>query len=65
MWLMMQAEAADDYVIATAHHSVRDFLDAAFWSSRSRWQEYVEIDPRYYRPRNDLLQGDASKRERS
>lgn len=63
MWLMMQAEAADDYVIATGvTHSVRDFLDAAFGYLDLDWQDFVEIDPRYYRPAEvDLLQGDASK----
>ncbi len=63
MWLMMQAEAADDYVIATGvTHSVRDFLDAAFGHLNLDWQDYVKIDPRYYRPAEvDLLQGDASK----
>ncbi len=63
MWLMMQAEQPDDYVIATGvTHSVRDFLDAAFGHLELAWQDYVEIDPRYYRPAEvDLLQGDASK----
>jgi GDPmannose 4,6-dehydratase len=63
MWLMMQAEQPDDYVIATGiTHSVRDFLDAAFGHLELDWQNYVEIDPRYYRPAEvDLLQGDASK----
>ena len=63
MWLMMQAEEADDYVIATGiTHSVRDFLDAAFGHLHLDWQDHVEIDPRYYRPAEvDLLQGDASK----
>jgi GDPmannose 4,6-dehydratase len=63
MWLMMQAEEADDYVIATGvTHSVRDFLDAAFGHLDLDWRDHVEIDPRYYRPAEvDLLQGDASK----
>ena len=63
MWLMMQAEEADDYVIATGvTHSVRDFLDAAFGHLDLDWHDHVEIDPRYYRPAEvDLLQGDASK----
>lgn len=63
MWLMMQAEAADDYVIATGvTHSVEDFLDAAFGHLDLDWHDHVEIDPRYYRPAEvDLLQGDASK----
>ena len=63
MWLMMQADQPDDYVIATGvTHSVRDFLDAAFGHLELDWREFVEIDPRYYRPAEvDLLQGDASK----
>jgi GDPmannose 4,6-dehydratase len=63
MWLMMQAEEADDFVIATGvTHSVSEFLDAAFGHLELDWQDFVEIDPRYYRPAEvDLLQGDASK----
>lgn len=63
MWLMMQAEKPDDYVIATGvTHSVRDFLDATFGYLDLDWNKYVEIDPRYYRPSEvDLLQGDPSK----
>jgi GDPmannose 4,6-dehydratase len=63
MWLMLQAEQADDYVIATGEaHSVREFLDAAFGYLDLDWKEYVEIDPRYYRPAEvDVLIGDASK----
>jgi GDPmannose 4,6-dehydratase len=66
MWLMMQAEKPDDYVIATGvTHSVRDFLDATFGYLDLDWNKYVEIDPRYYRPSEvDLLQGDASKARR-
>ena len=66
MWLMMQAGAADDYVIATGEtHSVREFLDEAFGGLDLDWHEYVEIDPRYYRPTEvDLLLGDASKARR-
>jgi GDPmannose 4,6-dehydratase len=63
VWLMLQQEEADDYVIATGEtHSVRDFLDEAFSYVNLDWQKYVEIDPRYYRPTEvDLLLGDASK----
>ena len=66
MWLMMQAEKPDDYVIATGvTHSVREFLDAAFGYLDLDWNQYVEIDPRYYRPAEvDLLQGDPSKARR-
>jgi GDPmannose 4,6-dehydratase len=66
MWLMLQAEQPDDYVIATGEtHSVRDLLDEAFGCLDLDWQQYVEIDPRYYRPAEvDLLQGDYSKAKR-
>ncbi|MEJ7709656.1 MAG: GDP-mannose 4,6-dehydratase [Pyrinomonadaceae bacterium] len=63
MWLMMQAEAATDYVIATGEtHSVREFLDEAFGLLDLDWKKYVEVDPRYFRPAEvDLLLGDATK----
>jgi GDPmannose 4,6-dehydratase len=63
MWLMLQQEKPDDYVIATGEtHSVREFLDEVFGYLDLDWQKYVEIDPRYYRPTEvDLLQGDSSK----
>jgi GDPmannose 4,6-dehydratase len=66
MWLMIQADQPDDYVIATGVcHSVRDFLDQAFGYLDLDWKEHVEIDPRYYRPAEvDLLIGDASKARR-
>jgi len=67
MWLMMQQEKPDDYVIATGEtHSVREFLDEAFGRMDMDWKKYVEIDPRYYRPAEvDLLLGDASKAEKN
>jgi GDPmannose 4,6-dehydratase len=63
MWLMLQQEQPDDYVIATNEtHSVREFLEAAFSHVGLNWQDYVEIDPRYYRPAEvELLIGDYSK----
>ncbi|MDX6696408.1 MAG: GDPmannose 4,6-dehydratase [Blastocatellia bacterium] len=63
MWLMMQADEPDDFVIATGEtHSVREFLDEAFGLLDVDWQKHVDIDPRYYRPTEvDLLLGDASK----
>ncbi len=66
MWLMMQAEKADDYVIATGEtHSVREFVAEAFSYLDLDWSHYVEIDPWYYRPSEvDLLLGDASKARR-
>jgi len=63
MWLMLQQEIPDDYVIATGEtHSVRDLLDLAFGRLDLDWQQYVKIDPRYYRPTEvDLLVGDPEK----
>jgi GDPmannose 4,6-dehydratase len=63
MWLMLQQEESDDYVIATGQsHSVREFLDEVFGYLDLDWHKYVEIDPRYYRPTEvDCLQGDPSK----
>jgi GDPmannose 4,6-dehydratase len=63
MWLMLQQEQPDDYVIATGEtHSIREFLDAAFGLVGLDWRQYVEIDPRYYRPAEvDLLIGDPAK----
>jgi GDPmannose 4,6-dehydratase len=63
MWLMLQADEAEDYVIATGEtHSIRDFLDLSFGRLDLDWKQYVEIDPRYYRPAEvDLLLGDATK----
>jgi len=63
MWLMLQHDTADDYVLATGEtHSVREFLDEVFGYLDLDWQKYVEIDPRYYRPTEvDFLQGDAGK----
>jgi GDPmannose 4,6-dehydratase len=66
MWLMLQQDAPDDYVIATGEtHSVREFLDEAFGHLDLDWAQYVEIDPRYFRPAEvDLLIGDPSKARR-
>jgi GDPmannose 4,6-dehydratase len=63
MWLMLQQEKSDDYVIATGeNHSVREFLDEVFGYLDLDWQKYVEIDPRYFRPTEvDCLLGDAGK----
>src|SRR4051812_8981380 len=63
MWLMMQAEEPDDYVIATGEtHSVKEFLEEAFGLLDLDWRAHVEIDPRYFRPAEvDLLLGDATK----
>ncbi len=63
IWLMMQQDKADDYVIATGEtHSVREFLDEAFGYVGLDWKKYVEIDQRYFRPTEvDLLVGDPAK----
>jgi len=67
MWLMLQQDAPDDYVIATGEtHSIREFLDEAFSYAGLDWHKYVEMDPRYCRPAEvDLLVGDASKAKRA
>jgi GDPmannose 4,6-dehydratase len=66
MWLMLQQDKGDDYVVATGEtHSVREFLEVAFACANLDWEKYVKIDPRYYRPAEvDLLIGDASKAKR-
>ena len=63
MWLMLQQEQPDDYVIATGETwRVKDFLKAAFGAVNLNWEDYVEIDEKYYRPSEvDLLIGDATK----
>ena len=63
MWMMLQQEQADDYVIGTGEtHSPRDFLDEAFGYAGLDWKKYVEIDPRYFRPTEvDYLLSDPSK----
>jgi GDPmannose 4,6-dehydratase len=63
MWLMLQQDEPDDYVIATGEsHSVREFVEEAFGYAGLNYREHVEIDPRYFRPSEvDHLKGDASK----
>jgi GDPmannose 4,6-dehydratase len=63
MWLMLQQDEPDDYVIATGEtHSVREFVAAAFAHLDLDWREHVVIDPRYFRPTEvDVLLGDARK----
>jgi GDPmannose 4,6-dehydratase len=63
MWLMLQKEQPDDYVIATGEtYTVRQFLDKAFGYVNLNWQDYVEFDERYLRPAEvDLLIGDSTK----
>jgi GDPmannose 4,6-dehydratase len=66
MWLVMQRNKPDDFVIATGEtHSVRDFLDEAASLLGLDWRNYVVVDPKYYRPTEvDILLGDASKAKR-
>jgi GDPmannose 4,6-dehydratase len=66
MWLMLQQEEPDDYVIATGEtHSVQEFLEEAFRHVGRDWRRYVVHDPRYLRPSEvDLLVGDSSKARR-
>jgi GDPmannose 4,6-dehydratase len=63
MWLMLQQDEPDDYVVSTGEtHSVREFLEEAFTYVNLKWDDYVEIDPRYFRPAEvDLLLGDSTK----
>jgi GDPmannose 4,6-dehydratase len=66
MWLMLQQDRPDDYVVATGEtHSVREFLDEVFGLLDLDWKKHVEIDPRYFRPTEvDLLLGDSTKARR-
>jgi GDPmannose 4,6-dehydratase len=66
MWLILQRDEPDDYVIATGEaHSVREFLNEAFSYLGLDWRDWVEIDPKYRRPSEvDLLIGNAGKAKR-
>ncbi len=63
MWLMLQQDQSDDYVVATGQtHTVRKFLELAFGIAGMDYQDFVEVDPRYFRPTEvDILQGDSTK----
>ncbi|MGD1861022.1 MAG: GDP-mannose 4,6-dehydratase [Leptolyngbyaceae cyanobacterium] len=63
MWLMLQQDTPDDYVVATGEtHSIEEFLELAFGHVNLNWRDYVEFDPRYLRPAEvDLLIGDPAK----
>ncbi len=63
MWMMLQHDEPDDYVVATGEtHSIREFLDIAFSYVNLNWQDYVAFDSRYLRPAEvDLLIGDPTK----
>src|SRR5437762_4220677 len=66
MWLMLQQERPDDYVVATGEtHSVLEFVEEVFGILGLDWKKYVQVDPRYFRPAEvDLLLGDSSKARR-
>jgi GDPmannose 4,6-dehydratase len=66
MWLMLQRDEPDDYVVSTDEtHSVREFCEQAFGRLELDYREFVEIDPRYYRPAEvDLLLGSSAKARR-
>ena len=66
MWLMLQQDKPDDYVVATGErHSVREFCEAVFSALDLEWRDHVGIDKRYLRPAEvDLLQGDPAKAKR-
>jgi GDPmannose 4,6-dehydratase len=66
MWLMLQKDKPDDFVIATGEcHTVREFLDHAFARLDLDWKKFVEIDARYFRPAEvDELRGDMTKAKR-
>jgi len=63
MWLMLQQDEPDDYVIATGEsHTVREFAEEAFAYAELDWEKYIETDPRLFRPtETEFLLGDASK----
>jgi GDPmannose 4,6-dehydratase len=63
MWLMLQQDEPDDYVIATGEtHTVQEFVEIAFGHAGLNWEEHVKLDPKFIRPAEvDLLIGDPSK----
>ena len=67
MWLMLQQEEPDDYVVATGEsYTVREFVTTVFEMLDLDWEEYVRIDPAYFRPTEvDALRGDPSKAKKA
>ncbi|HQL64381.1 MAG TPA: GDP-mannose 4,6-dehydratase, partial [bacterium] len=67
MWLILQQEIPDDYVIGTGEsHSVQEFVESAFSYAGLDWKKYVRIDPRYFRPKevdNLIASIDKAKRK--
>lgn len=66
MWMMLQQDEPDDYVLATGQtHTIEEFLDASFGRLNLDWHDYVQFDPKFLRPAEvDLLIGDRSKAEK-
>ncbi len=66
MWLMLQQDTAEDYVIATGEtHSVKELLEFAFSCVRLKWEDYVVVDDKFYRPTEIYeLRGDSTKARR-
>jgi GDPmannose 4,6-dehydratase len=67
MWMMLQQDAPDDYVVGTGEmHSVREFVEIAFDHVGLDWQEYVVVDPKFYRPAevDQLLANPTKAREK-
>ena len=67
MWLMLQQDTPDDYVISTGEtHTVREFCDIAFSHVGLNYEDHVVVDPKFYRPAEvELLLGDATKAEKN
>lgn len=67
MWLMLQQDIPDDYVIATGEtHSVREFVEKVFNKLDLDYEKHVEVDPQYFRPTEvDILLGDSSKAQKA
>jgi GDPmannose 4,6-dehydratase len=67
MWLMLQQQHADDYVVGTGQtHSVQEFVEIAFDHVGLDWRRHVVVDPQFYRPAEvDLLLADPAKAQRS
>jgi GDPmannose 4,6-dehydratase len=67
MWMMLQQDKPDDYVVATGEsHTVGEVLEVAFGALDLDWKKHVEIDPRYFRPTEvDHLRGDSGKAQRA
>jgi GDPmannose 4,6-dehydratase len=67
MWLMLQQDEPDDYVVSTDEtHSVREFCELVFGRLDLDYRDFVEVDPRYFRPAEvDLLLGSSAKARRT